>query len=369
MGLASKLQQSQPAPAMGGLGMNMGMPGGMPPQQPPPQFGGFPPQQANSFGTPPPYQQQHHHQSRNVQRSVPPPPSHPPPQHQQQQQQQLQPPHPQQVLQILQQCVRENGLEQFYPPRRLEHLAQTIGPQVPQIVSQWQIPPQLAIDLVKLSLYDIILFCDDSGSMAFEENGERIDDLRLIMQRVSYASALFDQDGIEVRFFNSNMEGNNIQSDSQVGQLMGQCKFRGLTPLGTAMKSKVIDPLVLRPASHGRLAKPALILTVTDGHPAGENSNTIFKVVSQTKHHLSRTPYGAGAIAFQFAQVGSDLKARDFLAKLDTDREIGRMIDCTSTYEVEQDEMARKGVELSPSVWIVKLMLGPIDRSYDEQDE
>lgn len=40
-------------------------------------------------------------------------------------------------------------------------------------------PLEIAADLVKLSLFDFILYVDDSGSMAFEENGERIDDLKL----------------------------------------------------------------------------------------------------------------------------------------------------------------------------------------------
>lgn len=32
---------------------------------------------------------------------------------------------------------------------------------------------------VKIALFDFILYVDDSGSMAFEEGGERIDDLKL----------------------------------------------------------------------------------------------------------------------------------------------------------------------------------------------
>jgi hypothetical protein len=35
------------------------------------------------------------------------------------------------------------------------------------------------ISQVKLSLFDVVLYIDDSGSMAFEERGERIDDLKL----------------------------------------------------------------------------------------------------------------------------------------------------------------------------------------------
>lgn len=37
--------------------------------------------------------------------------------------------------------------------------------------------------------------------MSFEEGGTRIDDLKLIISRVAYASGLFDQDGIQVIFF------------------------------------------------------------------------------------------------------------------------------------------------------------------------
>lgn len=29
---------------------------------------------------------------------------------------------------------------------------------------------QITLDLVALALYDVVLYCDDSGSMAFEEN-------------------------------------------------------------------------------------------------------------------------------------------------------------------------------------------------------
>ncbi len=56
---------------------------------------------------------------------------------------------------------------------------------------------EIAHDLVKLSLFDVILYLDDSGSMQFEEGGSRIDDLKLIVSRVSMAASLFDQDGIQ----------------------------------------------------------------------------------------------------------------------------------------------------------------------------
>ena len=44
---------------------------------------------------------------------------------------------------------------------------------------------ELATSLAAVALYDIVIYADDSGSMIFEENGERINDLKLILGRVS----------------------------------------------------------------------------------------------------------------------------------------------------------------------------------------
>ena len=66
---------------------------------------------------------------------------------------------------------------------------------------------------------------------------------------------------------------------------------------------------------------------------------------------------------------------------------VGPLVDAVSNYELEADEMMRKGVELTPELWLVKvrrystcatgpiliddlqLLMGGIDSSYDEKDE
>lgn len=273
------------------------------------------------------------------------------------------------LVTILQKAVQENNLSAFYPPQSLQQIAARVAPHITTIAAKWSIPMEIAVDLVRLALYDIIMFVDDSGSMSFEENGERIDDLKVILSRTAYVASLMDYDGLEVRFMNNNVEGNGLRTEPEVSQLISQVNFRGLTPLGTNLQAKVIEPLVLRPARSNALKKPVMVITITDGQPAGEPSNQVFRVIKDTKSSMLRTPYGPGAIAFQFAQVGNDLRARDFLAQLDTDPEVGAMVDCTSNFEVEQDEMAKQGVVLDPSTWLVKMMLGAIDPSYDAQDE
>ena len=90
------------------------------------------------------------------------------------------------------------------------------------------------------------------------------------------------------------------------------------------------------------------------------------------------------------AQVGKDTRAQAFLAELDNDPMIGNIIDATSSYELEYEEFKRKGVNLTPDIWLVrsccaaallvqaspcqpwcaaqvKLLCGAIDRALDEQ--
>ncbi|KAI9890402.1 MAG: hypothetical protein M1814_004188 [Vezdaea aestivalis] len=340
-------------------------------QQPPPSNGyGQPPpipstsrpQQAWS-GVPPIYGQQQ--PPYPYQAGGPPPGGAPPPSG------------PQNVgayRQLLQSVIQEKKLSNLYPPGNqfVEQVASKISGQIDQLCAHWRIPKEIATDFVKLALFDIVLYIDDSGSMAFEENGERIKDLKLIISRVAYAASLFDANGIDIRFMNNDLAQSNITTDGQVDQIMSQVNFRGLTPMGTNLKSKVLDPLVIQPAKAGRLTKPVLVITVTDGQPAGEAPNTVFEAVKYASRELASLPrYGSGAISFQFAQVGNDIQARNFLAKLDKDPDVGHLVDCTSNYEVEQDEMSRAvpPVNLTPELWLAKLLLGAVDSSYDTQDE
>ena len=219
--------------------------------------------------------------------------------------------------------------------------------------------------------------------MQFEEEGSRIQDLRLILDRVSFAATLFDSDGISIRFMNTDLSGmrdqqgrplqDGVATEEQVKQIMSGVQFKGLTPMGTSLRKKVIDEIVLNKAQQGQLRKPVLVIAITDGQPAGEPQNAVFDTIRYAFDTLQqRFPqYGRGGVAFEFAQVGNDEMAKKFLGKLDEDPQIGPMVDCTSNFENEQEEMMRANppVDLTPDLWIIKLLLGAIDRSYDSKDE
>ena len=183
--------------------------------------------------------------------------------------------------------------------------------------------------------------------MQFEEGGKRIVDLRRIMTEVVNISMLFDEDGISIRFmndWNSNpaMDGvdmrrlDNIKDERMIQHIVDRIKYTGITPLGTELRNKVIEPMVLGPARNRQLQKPVLVVTITDGQPAPEPPNVVKDVLQYASNELMRMPhYGPGALLFQFAQVGDDQPAREWLASIDSDPQVGHLVDCTSSRSCE----------------------------------
>ncbi|CCD47989.1 hypothetical protein BofuT4_P112990.1 [Botrytis cinerea T4] len=105
---------------------------------------------------------------------------------------------PQAVKQSLEATIREKNLGSFFRnPQILDQICAIAPQKIDQLCQTWNVPKELGADIVKLALFDIILFVDDSGSMIFQENGSRIDDMKLVLGRAAYAGSLFDADGIE----------------------------------------------------------------------------------------------------------------------------------------------------------------------------
>jgi hypothetical protein len=265
--------------------------------------------------------------------------------------------------------IQVNRLEAMYPPQVLQNVfAKLDRVDFRGLAAKYNMPVELATDMATLALYDIVIFADDSGSMAFEENGERINDLKLILGRVADVATVFDDNGINIRFMNSHVEGNGVRDSMSAAAVAQQVQYNGLTPLGSQLDAKVVRPFVAGPVQSRALQKPVLVIVITDGEPTGEPPGTVINVIKGAKNLVSNSQYGPGAVAFEFAQVGKDQKAQQFLATIDKDPSVGKMVDCTSYYELEADEYARKGISLTPDLWLTKLMVGAVDPTFDEQD-
>lgn len=240
---------------------------------------------------------------------------------------------------------------------------------VENICEKWQVPLEQAIKLCKLALFDVAIYVDDSASMERMEGGQRVEQLRHMLSQIAFCASLLDDDGIDIEFINAPFSGKGIRTEREVHDLLFRVQYKYNTRLGTQLRAKILDPFV-RAAQRGQLRKPLVVITITDGEPQGEPRTTIFDVILRTDRELRKTRYGRDAISYQFAQVGNDRQAQDFLSELDEDRRIGDLVDCTSRYELEAEEWMRKTQShLTREEWLVKLLLGPVDTSYDGRDE
>lgn len=52
-----------------------------------------------------------------------------------------------------------------------------------------------------------------------------------------------------------------------------------------------------------------LVITITDGEPQGEPADAVRSTIREAKKTLNATPYGSGAVAFEFAQASRWLKS------------------------------------------------------------
>ncbi|ODQ81249.1 hypothetical protein BABINDRAFT_160626 [Babjeviella inositovora NRRL Y-12698] len=252
-----------------------------------------------------------------------------------------------------------------------------------QIKQNLQIPPAFPMDeLAQLLFFDIVLFVDNSGSMA---NVKRQTEFKTLMLDIMKTISIKNE-GFALRFMNKNdqlqqgvyqdtgISFDNIQSEDTVRAILNSphVGYFGVTPLATKLYENVIKPFVLQRVPAKRLAKPVLVVVLTDGMPYGEqppftDKDGIAKIVKQTRQELVKGGYAPGSVLYQFAQVGDDRQAADYLNDLDDDKDIGDLIDVTNVFEKEKVQLNN---DVADRVfYLKKLILGPIDELFDKADE
>eukprot|EP00668_Euglena_longa_P000561 GGOE01000692.1.p1 GENE.GGOE01000692.1~~GGOE01000692.1.p1 ORF type:complete len:335 (+),score=98.49 GGOE01000692.1:81-1085(+) len=278
-----------------------------------------------------------------------------------------------QILAKLTSIVEQHTMQALYNGGRLAALAERVSGAVNfhEVAEQWHLPLEVALDLCSLALYDIVIYADDSGSMKGRNWDE---DLKLIVQRTAAIACLFDDDGISVRFMNAKVDRDHVRTEKDVMDLLMSVRPSNGTPMGTSMKTKVVEPFIsdLRKMK-GRFtaAKPLLVITVTDGAPSGEPTNLLFKVIRRCREDLVDLGLSGNEVAFQFAQVGTDPSATEFLDNLDNHPQIGQFVDATQSYEQEAQQWAQtsKGeLTMTRDLYLLKLLCGAIDGGWDSRD-
>jgi uncharacterized protein YegL len=73
-----------------------------------------------------------------------------------------------------------------------------------------------------------------------------------------------------------------------VNALLAGVQYSGLTPLATSLAAKVLQPIVYNLAASGQLAKPVLVLTITDGEPTDNPRDLVVQVRRQQQQVQQR---------------------------------------------------------------------------------
>jgi len=136
----------------------------------------------------------------------------------------------------------------------------------------YEISPLFQEDIQVIKKYDIVIICDDSGSMvepstylSFKTNKmvtkTRWDELQETVEIIVELCILLDDDGIDIWFLNSrSLPVKNVTSKEKVMELFNMKPY-GRTPL-----TRVTEKVMMEPSN-----KPKLILIATDGEPNNDD--------------------------------------------------------------------------------------------------
>ncbi|UJR32351.1 hypothetical protein I4U23_019814 [Adineta vaga] len=303
----------------------------------------YPPQQGNAG-----YQNPYSSQQGNF------PPQQPPPYNQQQQppyNQQQQPPPYQNSQQFPGGGYNANSFGAAGP----------VNERLRSIAARYEINDQLAQRMNILQQFEIVVLCDDSGSMNTPVDGTqgtRWDELRSIIQIVIEIGTVFDSNGVDVHFLN-RPPMPNVTDNRQVMESFSQ-RPGGLTPLTPALR-RIFQSAASRPGSDKRL----LVFVATDGAPTDPNGN----VDIQGLENLMRNERQANTTYVTFLACTDDESSVAYLSQWDRNM---MNVDVVDDYKSEREEVRRirgPNFPFSFGDYVAKALLGAVDSSMDQLDE
>lgn len=219
-----------------------------------------------------------------------------------------------------------------------------------------------------LSQFDTIFVIDDSGTMN-ENDGSgpsRWEQTENVIAHIAPVCTKYDHNGIDIRFLNSQVEGNNIKTAQEAREVFSTLRDpSGRTDTGTKLfeiLSVHLDELAAAKSGKPK-PKPLNIIVITDGI-ASDDPGSVVEFVARELDALRAIPWQVG---IQFIQVGSDEAAAAELKHLDED--LSRK-NAGKPFRDIVDTVDGKGMDgrLSDST-ILKMVMGAINRRLDNRPQ
>ncbi|KAJ5385126.1 hypothetical protein N7517_003037 [Penicillium concentricum] len=213
----------------------------------------------------------------------------------------------------LESFINAKGLEDFYPAGN-EYVGK-VAENAAKILKDSAFPgatPRNVTIMSRQALYQPILYCDDSGSMKDDDRMNR--QTTMVKRMASLITQAAPEEGtfVHLRFINKGDKFDDLNPND----LPSNMNFTpsGSTKLGTNLREKVLNDFLYGPVNKGEILKrPLLILTVTDGCPNEEPTETFENEIRASVQFVKANGYGPEAVHYDLSQVGNAAEATKFL--------------------------------------------------------
>jgi len=231
-----------------------------------------------------------------------------------------------------------------------------------QISYELDLQKVMAERLRKLRDFEIVIVCDDSGSMNTQvDDTERTrwDELCSIVKMVLKIGVIFDSNGVDIYFLNRD-SFCNVKDPKLVDQVF-KTPPSGYTPLVPALNQIFESPL-----SHRGRDKKLLVFVATDGVPTDENGNPNVDELEHTMRDKRRTD----TTYVSFLLCTDDPACVDYLDEWDRTM---KNVDVTDDFYTEREKIRRcrrqSNYPFSRGDYVVKALVGAIDPEIDALNE
>ncbi|KAJ3526439.1 hypothetical protein NM688_g8263 [Phlebia brevispora] len=214
--------------------------------------------------------------------------------------------------------------------------------------------------MVRLALYQHVIYCDDSSSMADNDRFTIAQSFIMSIAGLATRAHPDERSGVEVRFINSNATLSGRGEQLRAG--LERIRPSGGNRLGTGLRTKVLQPFVFDVIKNGgQLKRPLLVSVIIDYAPDSEKRTAFRDVIGGCKKSLDRAGFPSTSALFMVTIIGDDVDARRYARELRGDSTVEDVLYCTTEgLRNKQDKLGSSDRNLED--WLLTSLMAPIQR-------
>lgn len=236
-----------------------------------------------------------------------------------------------------------------------------------RFIVKHEISNQCAVKLRQLEGYDVVIIADDSSSMSAPVKNPNTKDFKNLVTRwqemketlsvIMELSMILDNDGIDVYFLNRDPVFN--VTSQEVLDRVFSVEPKGYTPIVPILRK------VMNDKKKSIVEKKLLIILATDGEPTDQKGNSdvdkLFEVLKKERVPKNR-------IHTTILACTDDDSTMDYLENWDNSLENFDVVDDYYSEKIRIQNAQGKEFRFSRGDYVVKIMLGSIDKEFDSLD-